>query len=75
MKNKKIARCQFLQFLAASPLFAGLAPGRLFAKDTPASMTGGPTGLADLLLQTVPQFEACRSQIEAAIAANDRLNC
>ena len=53
MRNKNIARRQFLQFLAASPLFAGLAPGRLFAKDTPASMAGGSTGLADLLLQPI----------------------
>jgi len=31
MNNNKLARRQFIQFLAASPLFAGLGPGRLLA--------------------------------------------
>lgn len=53
MKRKNIARRQFLQFLAASPLLAGLGPGKLFAANTPDYPAGGSAGLADLLLGPV----------------------
>lgn len=53
MTNKTIARRQFLQFLAASPLFAGLGPARLLAADTPDFSPVGSAGLADLLLEPV----------------------
>ena len=53
MNKKALARRQLIQFLVASPLLAGLNPGRLLAdmlSDGPAS---GSTGLADSLLSPI----------------------
>jgi isopentenyl diphosphate isomerase/L-lactate dehydrogenase-like FMN-dependent dehydrogenase len=53
--NKKLARRRFLQFLAASPLLAGLGPGRLLAGLV--SEDGLPPRLADALLAPVESPE------------------
>jgi len=53
MSNKNLARRQFIQFLAASPLFAGFNPRRLLADTIPAAHPGGSTGLAGTLLSPV----------------------
>ena len=50
MSQKALARRQFIQFLAASPLFAGLNPGRLLADMVSDGSATSSTGLADTLL-------------------------
>lgn len=57
MSNKSLARRQFIQFLAASPLFAGFNPGRLLADTNPSAYPGGSTGLVDSLLSPVSSPE------------------
>jgi len=52
MKNKKLARRQFIQFLAASPLFLG--PGRILAG---SNEHGLPESLLDALLAPVSSAE------------------
>lgn len=53
MDNNKFARRRFIQFLAASPLFTGLGPGRLLASVLSGSDHGLPSHLADALLMPV----------------------
>jgi len=57
MNNNKLARRQFIQFLAASPLFAGLGPGRLLADGFSGSGDGLPAHLAESLLAPVSSPE------------------
>jgi isopentenyl diphosphate isomerase/L-lactate dehydrogenase-like FMN-dependent dehydrogenase len=47
MTKKSLARRQLTQFLAASPLFVGLNPGRLLAHMASDGSAGGSAGLAD----------------------------
>lgn len=53
MTQKALARRQFIQFLAASPLFAGLNPGRLLADMVSDGSATSSTGLADTLLSRI----------------------
>jgi len=49
MNNNQLARRQFIQFLAASPLLVGLSPGRLLAGATAGSLLPPVTSPADAL--------------------------
>lgn len=53
MSKNALARRQFIQFLAASPLFAGLNPGRLLADMVSDGSATSSTGLADSLLSRI----------------------
>jgi isopentenyl diphosphate isomerase/L-lactate dehydrogenase-like FMN-dependent dehydrogenase len=53
MTQKALARRQFIQFLAASPVFAGLNPGRLLADMISDGSATSSTGLADTLLSRI----------------------
>lgn len=53
MTQTALARRQFIQFLAASPLFAGLNPGRLLADMVSDGSATSSTGLADTLLSRI----------------------
>ena len=53
MTRKTLARRQFIQFLATSPLFAGLNPGSLLASVTSSE----PGSVADMLLTPVTSAE------------------
>jgi 4-hydroxymandelate oxidase len=57
MTQKALARRQFIQFLAASPLFAGLGPGRLFADMLADGSATSSAGLADTLLSLISKPE------------------
>jgi len=49
MNNNQLARRRFIQFLAASPLFAGLGPGRLLANVTSEALLAPVSSAADAL--------------------------
>jgi len=53
MIKKALARRQFIQFLAASPLFVGLNPGRSLADIISDGSAGGSAGLTDTLLSQI----------------------
>ena len=53
MTRKALARRQFIQFLAASPLFAGLNSGRLLADMVSDGSASSAAGLADTLLSLI----------------------
>ena len=53
MIKKSLARRQLLQFLVASPLLAGLNPGRLLADILSEGSASSSSGLADTLLSPV----------------------
>jgi len=55
MIKKALARRQFIQFLAASPLLAGLSPGRLLADMLADGSASSSTGLSDNLLSLITQ--------------------
>ena len=57
MTKKNLARRQFIQFLAASPLFVGLHPSSLLAGATSNVAPGVSTSLADTLLKLVTSPE------------------
>ena len=57
MTKKNLARRQFIQFLAASPLFVGLHPHRLLAGTTSDADPGVSTSLADTLQNLVTSPE------------------
>jgi len=49
MNNNQLARRRFIQFLAASPLFAGLGPGRLLASVTSEALLAPVSSAGDAL--------------------------
>ena len=53
MNAKTLARRQFVQFLAASPLFVGLNPCRLLASAPSSVSPGAPASLAESLLALI----------------------
>jgi len=53
MNKKTLARRQLIQFLAASPLLAGLQPGRLLADMVSGGSATSAAGLADTLLSPI----------------------
>jgi 4-hydroxymandelate oxidase len=61
MNSNQLARRHFIQFLAASPLFVGLNPGRLLAGATTESLLAPVTSPADAL--DVFDFERVAEQV------------
>jgi isopentenyl diphosphate isomerase/L-lactate dehydrogenase-like FMN-dependent dehydrogenase len=53
MKSKALARRQFVKFLAASPLFAGLSPRQLLAANPTSISSGTPESVAESLLALI----------------------
>jgi len=53
MNKQALARRQLIQFLVASPLLAGLNPGRLLADMVAEGPASGSAGLADTLLSPI----------------------
>lgn len=61
MNDNQLARRHFIQFLAASPLFVGLSPGRLLAGATAGSLLAPVASPADAL--DVFDFERVAEQV------------
>ncbi len=61
MNNNLLARRRFIQFLAASPLFAGLNPGQLLASAVSGSLLGPVSSPEDAL--DVFDFERVAEQV------------
>jgi hypothetical protein len=61
MNTNNLARRRFIQFLAASPLFAGLSPGRLFASVASESLLALVSSPEDAL--DVFDFERVAEQV------------
>lgn len=57
MTAKNLARRQFIQFLAASPLLLGLSPGRLLASTPLDQSSGSSNSLAESLLKLISSPE------------------